>query len=92
LTLLQASLDLGLCINKDKGILHNLCAAPVMFHVEHDPSILIELDKGLESVENVDYLKVFLNPYLIIFMHDLNLHYRIFNNINYINDVSYVGT
>ncbi|XP_024868910.1 decaprenyl-diphosphate synthase subunit 2 isoform X1 [Temnothorax curvispinosus] len=54
----QASLDLGLCINKDKGILHNLCAAPIMFHVEHDPSILIELDKGLESVENVDYLKV----------------------------------
>lgn len=55
---LQASLDLGLCINQDKGILHNLCAAPIMFHVEHDPSILIELDKGLESVENVDYLKV----------------------------------
>ncbi|KAL6267580.1 hypothetical protein P5V15_000654 [Pogonomyrmex californicus] len=54
----QASLDLGLCINKDKGILHNLCAAPIMFHVEHDPSILTELDKGLESVENVDYLKV----------------------------------
>ena len=54
----QASLDLGLCINKDKEILHNLCAAPIMFHVEHDPSILIELDKGLESVENVDYLKV----------------------------------
>ncbi|XP_039310201.1 all trans-polyprenyl-diphosphate synthase PDSS2 isoform X2 [Solenopsis invicta] len=36
----------------------NLCAAPIMFHVEHDPSILIELEKGLESVENVDYLKV----------------------------------
>ncbi|GAB1866146.1 Decaprenyl-diphosphate synthase subunit 2 [Camponotus japonicus] len=54
----QASLDLGLCINKDKEILHNLCAAPIMFHVEHDPSILTELDKGLESVENVDYLKV----------------------------------
>jgi len=50
---------LGLCINKDKGILQNLCAAPIMFHVEHDPSILIELDKGVESVENVDYLKVF---------------------------------
>ncbi|KYN21677.1 PREDICTED: decaprenyl-diphosphate synthase subunit 2-like [Trachymyrmex cornetzi] len=54
----QASLDLGLCINKDKGILQNLCAAPIMFHVEHDPSLLIELDKGLDSVENVDYLKV----------------------------------
>ncbi|XP_050445216.1 all trans-polyprenyl-diphosphate synthase PDSS2 [Cataglyphis hispanica] len=54
----QASLDLGLCINKDKEILHNLCAAPIMFHVEHDPSILTELYKGIESVENVDYLKV----------------------------------
>lgn len=38
--------------------MHNLCAAPIMFHVEHDPSILVELDKGLESVENVDYIKV----------------------------------
>ncbi|XP_029159835.1 decaprenyl-diphosphate synthase subunit 2 [Nylanderia fulva] len=54
----QASLDLSLCINKDKEILHNLCAAPIMFHVEHDSSILSEFDKGLESVENVDYLKV----------------------------------
>ncbi|KAM0728449.1 All trans-polyprenyl-diphosphate synthase PDSS2 [Formica fusca] len=54
----QASLDLGLCINKDKEILHNLCAAPIMFHVEHDPSILTELYKGIESIENVDYLKV----------------------------------
>jgi hypothetical protein len=38
-----------------------------MFHVEHDPSILIELDKGLESVENVDYLKVeIIDLYLTI--------------------------
>jgi len=54
----QASLDLDLCMNKDKEILYNLCAAPILFHIEHDPSILIELDKGLESVENIDYLKV----------------------------------
>ncbi|XP_019697362.1 decaprenyl-diphosphate synthase subunit 2 [Harpegnathos saltator] len=54
----QAYLDLALCINKDEAILHNLCAAPIMFHVEHDPSILVELDKGLKSVENVDYMKV----------------------------------
>ena len=39
--------------------MQNLCAAPIMFHVEHDPSLLLELDKGLDSVENVDYLKVF---------------------------------
>lgn len=58
ITFLQAYLDLALCINKDKAILHNLCAAPIMFHVEHDPSILAELDKGLKSVEDVDYLKV----------------------------------
>nr|XP_012229392.1 PREDICTED: decaprenyl-diphosphate synthase subunit 2-like [Linepithema humile] len=54
----QASLDLGLCLSNDKEIIYNLCAAPIMFHVEHDPSILIELDKGLESVENIDYLKL----------------------------------
>ncbi|XP_014467549.1 PREDICTED: decaprenyl-diphosphate synthase subunit 2 [Dinoponera quadriceps] len=54
----QAYLDLALCVNKDETILHNLCAAPIMFHVEHDPSILVELEKGLKSVENVDYLKV----------------------------------
>ncbi|XP_032690769.1 decaprenyl-diphosphate synthase subunit 2 [Odontomachus brunneus] len=54
----QAYLDLVLCTNKDKAILYNLCAAPIMFHVEHDPSILAELEKGLKSVENVDYLKV----------------------------------
>lgn len=30
-----------------------------MFHIEHDPSILIEIDKGLESVLNVDYAKVY---------------------------------
>lgn len=54
----QASLDLGLCVNRDKGILRNLCAAPIMFHVEHDPTILTELDKGLRSVENVDCSKV----------------------------------
>ena len=30
-----------------------------MFHIEYDPSILIEIDKGLESVQNVDYAKVY---------------------------------
>lgn len=30
-----------------------------MFHIEHDPSILIEIDKGLESVQNIDYAKVY---------------------------------
>lgn len=30
-----------------------------MFHIEHDPTILMEIDKGLESIYNVDYDKVF---------------------------------
>lgn len=36
----------------------NLCSAPVMFHIEHDPSILIEINKGIKSIDNVDYEKV----------------------------------
>ncbi|XP_078040301.1 decaprenyl diphosphate synthase subunit 2 isoform X3 [Augochlora pura] len=31
----------------------------VMFHIEHDPLILAEIDKGLESVNDVDYQKVY---------------------------------
>ncbi|XP_074099909.1 decaprenyl diphosphate synthase subunit 2 isoform X2 [Cotesia typhae] len=55
----QACLDLSPFIGKDRSTVFNLCSAPVMFHIEHDPSILIEVDKGLESVHNVDYVKVF---------------------------------
>lgn len=29
-----------------------------MFHLEHDPSLFEEIDKGTESVQNVDYAKV----------------------------------
>ncbi|XP_043667113.1 all trans-polyprenyl-diphosphate synthase PDSS2 [Vespula pensylvanica] len=55
----QAYLDLGLFINKESAMSFNLCSAPIMFHIEHDPSILTEIDKGLESVDNVDYAKVY---------------------------------
>ncbi|XP_001605067.2 decaprenyl-diphosphate synthase subunit 2 [Nasonia vitripennis] len=55
----QACLDLSPFINKDRSTPFSLCSAPIMFHIEHDPSILIEIDKGLESVANVDYGKVF---------------------------------
>ncbi|XP_008548125.1 all trans-polyprenyl-diphosphate synthase PDSS2 [Microplitis demolitor] len=55
----QACLDLSPFIGKDRSTSFNLCSAPVMFHIEHDPSILIEIDKGLESVHNVDYAKVY---------------------------------
>lgn len=55
----KACLDLGPFINRDRDTPFSLCSAPVMFHIEHDPSILTEIDKGLESVNNVDYGKVF---------------------------------
>ncbi|XP_076168833.1 decaprenyl diphosphate synthase subunit 2 [Ptiloglossa arizonensis] len=54
----QACLDLGPFIVKDQTVTFNLCSAPIMFHIEHDPSILTEIDKGLQSVNNVDYAKV----------------------------------
>ncbi|CAL7943278.1 unnamed protein product [Xylocopa violacea] len=54
----QACLDLGPFITKDQDVTFNLCSAPIMFHIEHDPSILTEIDKGLESVNDVDYAKV----------------------------------
>lgn len=54
----QACLDLGPFITKDQNVAFSLCSAPIMFHIEHDPSILAEIDKGLESVNNVDYAKV----------------------------------
>lgn len=54
----QACLDLGPFVTKDQAVSFNLCSAPIMFHIEHDPSILKEIDKGLESVNNVDYNKV----------------------------------
>lgn len=43
------------------GISFNLTSAPVMFHLEHDPSLFEEIDKGIESVQDVDYAKVRLN-------------------------------
>ncbi|XP_015524792.1 all trans-polyprenyl-diphosphate synthase PDSS2 [Neodiprion pinetum] len=54
----QACLDLGPFTGKDQTVPFSLCSAPVMFHIEHDPTILTEIDKGLESVQNVDYTKV----------------------------------
>lgn len=54
----QACLDLSPFISRDPGTPFNLCSAPIMFHIEYNPSILSEIDKGLESVANVDYDKV----------------------------------
>ncbi|VVC25208.1 Hypothetical protein CINCED_3A004679 [Cinara cedri] len=36
----------------------NLTSAPVMFHLEHDPSLFEEIDKGVNSIHDVDYIKV----------------------------------
>ncbi|XP_043276617.1 all trans-polyprenyl-diphosphate synthase PDSS2 [Venturia canescens] len=55
----QACLDLSPFISRDAGTPFNLCSAPVMFHIEYNRSILTEIDKGLESVANVDYDKVY---------------------------------
>ncbi|XP_058809281.1 all trans-polyprenyl-diphosphate synthase PDSS2 [Phymastichus coffea] len=55
----QAYLDLSPFISKDRNNQFNVCSAPVMFHIEHDPLILVEIDKGLESVQNIDYAKVY---------------------------------
>lgn len=40
------------------GSMFSLTSAPVMFHLERDESLLVEIDKGLENVQNVDYAKV----------------------------------
>lgn len=38
-----------------------LTSAPVMFHLEHDSSLFKEIDKGVNSVQDVDYVKVNLS-------------------------------
>lgn len=36
----------------------SLVSAPVLFHLDHDPSLYAEIQKGYVSIENVDYEKV----------------------------------
>ncbi|SPP76901.1 decaprenyl-diphosphate synthase subunit 2 [Drosophila guanche] len=33
----------------------SLVSAPVLFHLEHDPSLYVQLEKGKQSVDNIDY-------------------------------------
>ena len=33
-------------------------SAPVLFHLAHDPSLYEEIQKGRESVDNIDFVKV----------------------------------
>lgn len=56
----QASMDLEpFRLNKlPADVKISLISAPVLFHLEHDPSIYEEIKKGSESVCNIDYQKV----------------------------------
>lgn len=56
----QASLDLDVFQNSTlpPGTSFSLISAPVLFHLEHDPSIYEEIKKGYVSVENVDFVKL----------------------------------
>ncbi|GLH06334.1 Decaprenyl-diphosphate synthase subunit 2 [Gryllus bimaculatus] len=40
------------------GSAFNLTSAPVLFHLQHDHSLFEEIEKGIDSVENVDYEKI----------------------------------
>lgn len=56
----QASLDLEVFQNSTlpPGTSFSLVSAPVLFHLEHDPSAYEEIKKGYVSVENVDFAKL----------------------------------
>lgn len=59
--LLQACLDLEpFGSNYTPDSTFNLTSAPVLFHLEHDNTLYKEIEKGLESVNNVDYNKVII--------------------------------
>lgn len=36
----------------------SLISAPVLYHLEEDPSLYAEIKKGLESIENIDFGKI----------------------------------
>ncbi|XP_026808295.1 decaprenyl-diphosphate synthase subunit 2-like [Rhopalosiphum maidis] len=57
----QAYLDLEPFLSDSMyllGMSFNLTSAPVMFHLEHDSSLFKEIDKGVNSIQDVDYVKV----------------------------------
>ncbi|EAA11709.4 AGAP006015-PA [Anopheles gambiae str. PEST] len=58
----QACIDLepfgcDLC-DLPPGVRFSLVSAPVLFHLAHDPSLYEEIQKGRESVDNIDFVKV----------------------------------
>lgn len=57
----QASLDLEVFETSTlpEDATFSLVSAPVLFHLEHDPSLYEEIKKGVDHVENIDFQKVF---------------------------------
>lgn len=53
----QASVDQEPFIGKNGGPF-NLISAPVLFHLQYDPDMYEEIEKGFESIENIDYEKL----------------------------------
>lgn len=58
--LLQACLELEPFTNAhySPNTVFNLTSAPVLFHLERDPSMFVEINKGLDSIYDVDYATV----------------------------------
>lgn len=56
----QACLELEPFISSKyiPGSVFNLTSAPVLFHLERDPSLYTEIEKGLDTIHAVDYQKV----------------------------------
>lgn len=56
----QASLDLDIFQTpyEDLGNSFNLVCAPILFHMEYDNSLYDEINKGLQSIKNVDFKRI----------------------------------
>jgi decaprenyl-diphosphate synthase subunit 2 len=55
----KASQDLELFAPEEAPTRFSLVTAPVLFHLEYDHSLYDEIKKGTESVEDVDYAKIY---------------------------------
>jgi decaprenyl-diphosphate synthase subunit 2 len=56
----QASMDLEPYKTElPLGFKLNLISAPVLFHLEHDPSLYEEIKKGSESIDDINYYKIY---------------------------------
>uniref|UniRef100_A0A1Q3FCN9 Putative geranylgeranyl pyrophosphate synthase/polyprenyl synthetase n=1 Tax=Culex tarsalis TaxID=7177 RepID=A0A1Q3FCN9_CULTA len=44
--------------NLAPGTTFSLVSAPVLFHLEHDPSLYEDIKKGQQSVDDIDYAKI----------------------------------